>query len=936
MSLMFMCCSMMAPFSFFFTLLQLLSWGSLSLACFCDRYPWSSWSICSKTCNHGTQHRNRNVMYDDYFWKNSCQQLCQTQDTRACHEQSCPIDCVLNEFGPWSDCSSCTKKQYRTRSVQRPAQFGGSACSEQLTEERACHPSSDCMIPQMDCKDKFKCDNGRCINTTLTCNRQNDCGDNSEERNCDSYSTVCPTEKRVAPGADLVGNGFDALAQESKGAVLDNMFMGESCTIKRPASTLLYHRIPHNFESFNIKVGEIGDFNNEPQKLHSETINLKRSSSSTHEQCIHIFRKNVCFQLSSNRNAFEASKKTDSEFLRIHQVLPVSTFKVRAPDDLVLSGPFLQFLHALPLEYNYALYREIFLQFGTHYYSSGTLGGHYDMLYQYSREELRSSGESEEHIQGCLAREIAWTAVLYTQHRGHSMCRSNKMTEKYQGSYVKAAQKSFSQVKGGRAREAASLAWEGEDVTPNQAAYRNWVQSVLDNPAIVSYEVLSIVDLVKGIPCAVTKRRHLRRALLQYLQEFDTCKCSPCPNNGRPVRSGGECKCVCQTGTFGENCELRAPDYTSERVDGYWSCWGPWTRCGAFMKRHRTRRCDNPAPQAGGKPCEGPDRNEESCHVSIFEKKETCDNDDDYTVGLMTELPLGVQGCLRPTVPANSFLRKAKEYYNFGEDEEFQCFTGFDLIGFQYINCLPDGTWTAPKGQCTRRICLPPEIPEDMELFPTKEEYKVGDSIGLDCREPKLFPHPSGFYQCSSSFSWEPTLPASLRCTAEIPGEVDTSCGPGQRRQNSKCVCVPRQSCMSDPNDICVLNSDLDLTLSMSTCYFTAARCHGDPLFFISNNLCSAIDAAKLDWGRFRVQFGLKSSVQEPCGLDICFEWETCSASQKCECRPANQCPRSGEHKFCVRLLRIQRIRRMDLCSMAAIKCVGYDLEIIDMGLCDS
>lgn len=76
-------------------------------------------------------------------------------------------------------------------------------------------------------------------------------------------------------------------------------------------------------------------------------------------------------------------------------------------------------------------------------------------------------------------------------------------------------------------------------------------------------QLLPIIDLVRGIPCAVTKRRHLRKALLQYLQEFDTCKCAPCPNNGRPVLSGTECKCVCQTGTFGTNCEQRAPDYTS-------------------------------------------------------------------------------------------------------------------------------------------------------------------------------------------------------------------------------------------------------------------------------------------------------------------------------------------------------------------------------------
>ena len=36
--------------------------------------------------------------------------------------------------------------------------------------------------------------------------------------------------------------------------MLDNMFMGGECVIRRPPSTTLYHRIPHNFASFDIKV----------------------------------------------------------------------------------------------------------------------------------------------------------------------------------------------------------------------------------------------------------------------------------------------------------------------------------------------------------------------------------------------------------------------------------------------------------------------------------------------------------------------------------------------------------------------------------------------------------------------------------------------------------------------------------------------------------
>lgn len=128
-----------------------------------------------------------------------------------------------------------------------------------------------------------------------------------------------------------------------------------------------------------------------------------------------------------------------------------------------------------------------------------------------------------------------------------------------------------------------------------------------------------------------------------------------------------------------------------------------------------------------------------SLHV-VLSRHETCDNDDDFTTGWREELPPGVQGCRRPKPPDNSFLRvkaiifmhtpffsgvchisgcllryictfstpnlsmfrvqKAKQYYNFGEDEEFQCFTGFELEGFQFINCLPDGTWSQSKGSC--------------------------------------------------------------------------------------------------------------------------------------------------------------------------------------------------------------------------------------------
>ncbi|CAN9504791.1 unnamed protein product [Ophioblennius macclurei] len=930
--------------SFLLLLLQLLGCMTACRACLCTRYPWSPWSACSRTCNHGVQQRQRQFQYDDYFWKNSCHQLCDGTDQRACNQQACPINCLLTEFGPWSECSACAKKQLRTRAIQRPSQFGGSDCSVELTEERPCYPSTECKLPPVDCRDDFSCDNGRCINSTLTCNGQNDCVDNSDERDCGSFKVVCPAEKRVAPGADLVGNGFDALAEEPRAAVLDNMFMGGICRIKRPQSTFLYHRVPHNFESFEMKVGQVEDFSTEPQPLHTESINLKRSNnvqSSTEHQDgfffpIFFFRKKYSHRVTSSKEAFEASKKKDSTFIRVHQVLPVSTFKMKSPEDLVLSQPFLQFLQALPLDYNYGLYRDIFQRFGTHYYSSGKLGGHYDLLYQYSREELTTSGETEEHVKGCLRQESTWTVILYTEHSNVQRCGDNKMTEKYRGSYIQAAEKSFSMVKGGRAREAGALAWEREGSTPDKPAFKNWAKSVLDNPAVVDYQLLPIIDLVRGIPCAVTKRRHLKRALLQYLEEFDTCRCVPCPNNARPILSGTECKCVCQTGTFGNNCEIRAPDYTSEVVDGYWSCWGPWSSCGATMKRHRTRRCDNPAPLRGGQPCEGPARQEDRCHISIFERQETCDNDNDFTIGWKNELPPGVEGCLRPERPENSYLRKAKQYYIFGENEEFKCFTGFSLEGYQFVNCLPDGTWSQPRGRCVRKICLPPDLPDGMTLFPSKQEYKVGESVGFNCDVAGLRPLPVGLHKCGDGLTWEPPLPADLRCTDEQPFEPDAQCTPGQTLQGSQCVCVQRESCLSQPESLCILNMDLDVAVPMSLCSFHAGRCHNDPLFFFSEASCNQPNADKLEWAKFRAKMSSKSSVQEPCDLDTCYEWETCSASKKCECRSARDCPNDQTHMFCVKLTRTQRTRSLGLCSMAALKCASYQFEIMSEGVCPS
>ncbi|KAM9450353.1 complement component C6 [Clarias gariepinus] len=909
--------------------------------CFCDHYAWSSWSYCTKTCDQGTQERLRNVRYDEHWNKNNCGQLCQTYERRACNVDSCPINCKLSEFGPWSECSPCAKKMFRTKSVLRPAQFGGQDCNEPLLDERPCHPSKECVLEKGNCKDKFTCDNGRCINAVLECNGQNDCLDNSDEKNCGKITRVCATERvyYVLPGVDLIGNGFDAVAEQMRGAVLDNSIMGEECLLNRSKENRKIYRIPANIESYEINVETLEDIKvNPPVKTQEVTSESKTSSfgrglpeglSVNIPIFLSIFRNSL--QSTSFKEQINTFQKKDSEYFRLHQDIATATFRTKS-SDLYLSHPFLTFLNNLPLDYNYALYRQIFQEFGTHYFSSGTMGGRYDLLFQFDREQLKTQGLTQEQTQSCMQKDFSIFLFIYWTRSHSNRCGTNTKTTSYEGSFMQTSEKSITSVKGGRSEYTAALAWERKGAPPESTTYQDWIKSTIDNPTVIDYELKPLVDLVRGIPCAVTKRRHMHKALHEYLASFDSCKCAPCPNNGRPTLSGTECVCICQTGTYGTNCEKRAKDYTSDAIDGYWNCWSSWSVCDTTLRRHRTRSCNNPAPQGGGKLCQGPERQEEQCTISIFQQKDVCINDDDFETEGESEsvLPPGVSGCAKPKPPAHSYLRINKQVYNHGDHEEFVCFSGFELEGYQLIHCQQDGTWEEAKGSCIKRICPRPKVPKDMNISPSKDEYFIGSSFSLSCSDTAMSPSGSLYYTCTNALTWDPPVPADIQCKIDKPFIPDTSCGMGEQRVGSTCVCIPLEDCRTYKNDICALDMTTRSAVMMSFCSFHARRCHGDKLHFINDGPCKG----DVNWAIFRASISEKSPVKVPCGSDTCYEWETCSASSMCLCKSPRECPKTGAQTYCVNIVRLRRQQTLNLCNMVATKCSGFDLEILHEGAC--
>jgi hypothetical protein len=102
----------------------------------CTTTLQGTWGTCSQTCGSGIQIRSKAINTIQAWGGHVCPEL---EESRACMEVECPVDCKYYELGLWGECSSScgTGTQHKTRSIYQNPSGGGAACPD-LTATQAC------------------------------------------------------------------------------------------------------------------------------------------------------------------------------------------------------------------------------------------------------------------------------------------------------------------------------------------------------------------------------------------------------------------------------------------------------------------------------------------------------------------------------------------------------------------------------------------------------------------------------------------------------------------------------------------------------------------------------------------------------------------------------------------------------------------------------
>uniref|UniRef100_A0A8C4NZI6 Complement component C7 n=1 Tax=Dicentrarchus labrax TaxID=13489 RepID=A0A8C4NZI6_DICLA len=801
-----------------------------------------------------------------------------------------PVNCRWGPYGDWSECDGCSRTKVRTRHVDVYAQFGGVACSGEATQTQPCVTQKRCPL-ETGCGDRFRCTSGMlrhilyyknyfflnsCISQSLVCNGDQDCEDGLDERGCglDSSQYSCDIDK-TPPNSDFAGRGYDVLTGKLKAGVINTLSFGGQCRKVFSGDHKVYYRLPQNILRYNFEVKVDNDESDESyESSWSYMQHIQSNALVGHDR--RTFHKelidNKAYRLIILKNKVELAQ-----------------FQNSAPQYLTLAEGFWKALSSLPHTYDYSAYRQLFRTYGTHYLSEGSLGGEYQALLELDRQALSSTSTTDIEYQRC------WRKVKRRLFRKKVKITCEKLTKSLSSSHGNNVNKmpiKVNVIGGDPALTGPLTVLNLENPEANGEVYDNWASSVKDFPEVINQKLRPLYELVKEVQCAGLKKLHLKRATEEYLAEEHPCHCRPCQNNGQPLLTGSECRCVCRPGTTGQACERGAVIGEQPGViHGSWSCWSSWGSC-SEGQRSRIRSCNNPAPSRGGHHCSGPEVEQKPCEDADMEylngnAMAECTENQVWRTGAMV---------CKSTSPLHYSARVVMYW--------FHCLF-IDRIS-DFLLCLTQNPFLLVPGS----TCGVPSLNSDVIATPTKATYEIGDRVSLSCPAGSVLESELSDIMCSSSLQWSPS-PASAHCKAAPAPPPGLKCKLWETVGKTDCVCKMPFQCLTSLQLCARLGSSR--TRLLGVCQLGALKCMGRSFTLASDSDCNWPD-------------------QTSTSCEDCKPGTICQGD-RCVCQNVSECPKDSA-PLCVSSGAGSVAKTMTECEVGARRCAGEQLNVISIEAC--
>uniref|UniRef100_A0A8C0V4F6 Complement component C7 n=1 Tax=Cyanistes caeruleus TaxID=156563 RepID=A0A8C0V4F6_CYACU len=798
---------------------------------------------------------------------------------------SSPIHCRWNSFGPWSECNGCTQKQIRRRTVAVYGQYGGNPCSGDTFETRPCKPTRGC--PTEDgCGDRFRCFSGQCISRSLVCNGDQDCEeDGADEDQCEERKTVCDIDKPPL-NSELTGAGFDLITGETKGRVIHTKSFGGQCRKVFSGDRREYYRLSESVLAYNFQVKVQNDFS-------YEFFN----STWSYMKHIEQYENSNKYKHTQNKN-LQKSK----QLMVVENSVEVAQFINNRPDFLTLAEPFWKELFNLPVIYEYSVYRRLIEHFGTHFLHSGSLGGHYKVIFYMDTDKMKAEDVSITDLYKCTS--SGWNILLVKKKKTECTKLDELSGNKIKGDPY---------IEGGSPGAVAGLSYlDLDNPAGNSRMYTLWAASVTDYPRVIKKKLTPLYELVKEVPCSSVKKHYLKQAIEEYMAENDPCKCQPCQNGGEAAVEGTQCVCYCKPYTFGAACELGTLVQDQPGVvDGHWSCWSSWSPCSGG-KKSRSRTCNNPSPRGGGKACLGEQHQSKACedeelqHLRLIEPH-------------CFDLSINpTEFCSPPPLLENGFIQNAENSYPVGKNIVYACKHGYSLVGDPVAKCHSNLQWQVGERYCQETACLLPDLEGSLQLEPWKPVYEIGERITLSCPHSM---HLEGAHSilCEPSLKWSPDV-NTIQCKRSgkplQPPVTEPKCQSWEKVYQSQCVCKMPYEC-GPSLDTCATDQRTKRNTPLTVCKMHALECMGRKYSLTNAENCKVPQAAEI-----------------PCGS--CRPWEKCNVSSNiCVCDEDGLCEEGGA-QVCAEVSGSAALRTMTECEVGLLRCRGETVTLVSIRPCDT